>query len=102
MLPYDDVVKGLAKPALKRKNTELLTRIQDINQVVGGIAVFQQILPVPISMPRKTWRESAEIISPPYSRARATARRVLPEAVAPRIVNKLKGYELCVIGVFIA
>ena len=46
-------------------------------------------LAVPMSMPRKTCRESTEMISPPRWRATPTAAVVFPVAVAPRITMRL-------------
>src|SRR5689334_2267618 len=43
-----------------------------------------------MSMPQKTWRESAEMISPFNCRAAATPTLVFPDAVGPSITSRLQ------------
>ena len=47
------------------------------------------ILPLPRSSPRKTCRESAEMISAPYRFASSTPSALLPEAFVPTTATTL-------------
>ena len=69
-------------PAARRADTMRILDEAGARCCSSGVA-----LAVPMSIPRYTWRESADTISPPTSSAKHTARSVLPAAVGPTMTT---------------